>query len=96
MRMLCSKETEEKGKEKEINLRGRFSLWRTVPDTKELSMGPVEAFKLALSKEIEAMEMYKKFSLEFPVAEETFLFLAREEQKHKLLIEKQIADMTAF
>ena len=59
-------------------------------------MVPLEAFKLALSKEIEAMEMYEKFSLEFPVAQETFLFLAKQERKHKLLIEKQIADMTAF
>jgi len=57
-------------------------------------MGPVEALRLAKSKEIEAAEMYSKFSQKFPVAKEIFIFLMSEEEKHKLLIEKKISEMT--
>jgi len=57
-------------------------------------MIPVEALKLALSKEIEAVEMYQKFSTEYPVAKDIFIFLAGEEQKHRSLIEKKIAELT--
>lgn len=57
-------------------------------------MGPVEALELALSKEIEAMDMYKKFLGEYPVAKEIFEFLANEEYKHKELIEKKIYELT--
>lgn len=53
-------------------------------------MGPVEALQLALSKEREAEQMYKDFAGKFPAARETFEFLAGEEQKHALLIEKKI------
>jgi len=59
-------------------------------------MIPVEALKLALSKEIEAVEMYQKFSAEYPVAKDIFIFLASEEQKHKSLIEKKIAELTKY
>ena len=59
-------------------------------------MGPVEALKLALTKEVEAEEMYKNFASDHPVAKETFLFLAAEENKHKILIEKKIAELTAY
>jgi len=57
-------------------------------------MGPIEALKLALSKEIEAMEMYDKFSAEYPTAKDIFIFLSGEEQKHKKLIEKKIYELT--
>lgn len=57
-------------------------------------MGPVEALKLALTKEIEAMDMYKGFALEYPTARDTFEFLAGEEYKHKQLIEKKIYELT--
>ncbi|MCX5696911.1 MAG: hypothetical protein NTU54_02890 [Candidatus Omnitrophica bacterium] len=57
-------------------------------------MGPIEALKLALSKEIEAMDLYRKFSLDYPVAQETFLFLLGEETKHKILLEKKIVELT--
>ncbi|MDD4954305.1 MAG: hypothetical protein PHG40_05320 [Candidatus Omnitrophica bacterium] len=57
-------------------------------------MGPVEALKLALGKEIEAMEMYKGFALEYSAAKDTFEFLANEEYKHKQLIEKKIIELT--
>lgn len=57
-------------------------------------MVPVEALELALTKEKEAIRMYEKFSVEFPAAKETFVFLLNEEQKHRLLIEKRIAELT--
>ncbi len=57
-------------------------------------MGPIEALKLALSKEVEAIEMYSKFSTEYPIAKEIFIFLTGEEQKHKQLIEKKIYELT--
>ena len=57
-------------------------------------MVPVEALELALVKEKEAIKMYEKFSIEFPAAKDTFVFLLNEEQKHRLMIEKKIAEMT--
>lgn len=57
-------------------------------------MGPVEALELALSKEIEAKELYEKFSVEYPAARDIFLFLLGEESKHKIMIEKKIFELT--
>lgn len=57
-------------------------------------MGPVEALELALRKEIEAIEMYQKLSLEQREVKDTFLFLVGEEEKHKQLIEKKIFEIT--
>ena len=57
-------------------------------------MGPVEALKFALTKEIEAARMYAKFSEEYPIAKEIFIFLSGEEQKHEKLIEKKIYELT--
>ncbi len=57
-------------------------------------MIPVEALKLALSKEIEAIGLYQKFSRDYPIAKDMFLFLADEEQKHKKLIEDKISELT--
>ena len=59
-------------------------------------MGPVEALKLALGKEVEAMEMYTKFAPEYTAARDTFEFLIGEETKHKLLIEKKILELTKY
>lgn len=56
-------------------------------------MGPIEALELALTKEIEAVNMYGKFCLQFPSAKETFEFLKGEEEKHKLLLEKRISEL---
>ncbi|MCM8779211.1 MAG: hypothetical protein NC898_05575 [Candidatus Omnitrophica bacterium] len=53
-------------------------------------MTPIEALKLALQKEIEAMNLYQKFSGEYPTAKEIFVFLANEEYKHRQLIEKKL------
>jgi len=57
-------------------------------------MSPVEALKLALSKEIEAVETYQKLLAEHPIVKDIFYFLAGEEQKHKALIEKKIYELT--
>lgn len=57
-------------------------------------MGPVEALRLALGKEEEeAVLMYKKFYTDFPTAKDVFLFLLNEEEKHKQMIEKKIAEL---
>lgn len=57
-------------------------------------MGPVEALKFALGKEVEALELYKKFAADYSVARDTFEFLITEESKHKVLLEKKIAELT--
>ena len=57
-------------------------------------MGPVEALELALSKEIESIELYKDYAEHYHAAADTFLFLLREENKHKILIEKRIIELT--
>jgi rubrerythrin len=57
-------------------------------------MTPVEALKLALSKEEEALQLYQKLSVEHPAVKEVFLFLVNEEQKHKKLLEDKIVAMT--
>ncbi|MDD5166449.1 MAG: ferritin family protein [Candidatus Omnitrophica bacterium] len=57
-------------------------------------MDPVEALKLALSKEQEAIDLYSRLSVAHPAVKETFVFLIEEEQKHKKLLEKAIFDFT--
>lgn len=57
-------------------------------------MTPVEALEMALSKEGETLALYQKFAYEHPAVKEMFLFLAGEESKHKLLIEKKIVEIT--
>jgi len=56
-------------------------------------MGPIEALELAVSKEIEARDMYEKFIYQYPETKEIFTFLMNEEEKHKQLIEKRIAEL---
>ncbi len=57
-------------------------------------MGPVEALKLALSKEEESIKLYDKLNLEHPGLKDIFLFLVNEEEKHKQLIENKIYEAT--
>lgn len=59
-------------------------------------MGAVEALKLALSKETEAIKLYSRLNLEHPSLKETFLFLIGEEERHKKLIEKKIFEITKY
>jgi hypothetical protein len=106
--LWSEKDQEEGSKEKEeITVLGRirimffpyppFStschLFREAKKMKE-SLGPIEALKLALSKEIEAIEMYRKMAVEHKVAQEIFDFLATEEFKHKNLLEKKIYELS--
>lgn len=58
-------------------------------------MGPVEALRLALAREEASIELYRRFAIEHKVAEEIFNFLFNEENKHKVLIEKKIAELTS-
>ena len=57
-------------------------------------MGPVDALKLALSKEMNSIKLYNRLNLEHPVLGELLLFLINEEEKHKQLIEKKIQEIT--
>ena len=59
-------------------------------------MTPVEALKLALSKETASIELYKKISKEHSVIRELVTFLLNEEYKHKKLIEDKIAEVTRY
>ncbi len=59
-------------------------------------MGPVEALKMAVRLETEAKDLYKKMSQEHPELSETFSFLITEEEKHRLLLEKKIQEMTKY
>ena len=57
-------------------------------------VGPVEALRLALSKEQESIKLYNRLSLDHPAAKEVLLFLVNEEQKHQKLIEEKIVALT--
>ncbi len=59
-------------------------------------MDCLEALNLALSKEIETREIYRRYSGEYTVAKDIFLFLMGEEEKHKQLIEKKIVELTKY
>lgn len=59
-------------------------------------MGPVEALKLALSKEEASIQLYNKLNLKHPALKELFSFLIIEEEKHKRLIEKKIFETTRY
>ena len=52
-----------------------------------------EALELALSKEKEAVESYKKLLVEHPSLKDLFYFLLNEEEKHVAMVEKKIAEL---
>lgn len=56
-------------------------------------MVEMEALELALSKEKEAVEAYKKLSVEQPALRDLFYFLMNEEEKHVVMIEKRISGL---
>lgn len=56
-------------------------------------MIPMEALELALNKEKEAVERYKKFEITYPVLRDMFIFLAEEERKHVKIIEDKIREL---
>jgi rubrerythrin len=56
-------------------------------------MTPAEALELALAEEVRAITLYQRLAKEHSAIRDTLTFLITEEQKHKKLIEKQIATM---
>ena len=53
-------------------------------------MGPMEALEIALSKEIEAAEFYKKMAIQHSEIRDLFTELSNVEQKHKKMVEAEI------
>ena len=56
-------------------------------------MVELEALKLALSKEQDAVGGYKKLLAEHPPLKDLFYFLLNEEEQHVAMIEKKIAEL---
>lgn len=56
----------------------------------------IEVLKLALSKEENAIETYQKMLAEHPMLKELLSTLITEEQKHKILIENKIKELTKY
>jgi len=54
----------------------------------------VEVLKIALSKEVDAIETYQEMLSRHPNLSELLSFLITEEQKHRLLIENKIIELT--
>jgi len=54
----------------------------------------IEVLKIALSKEVDAIETYQEMLSQHPGLRELLSFLITEEQKHRMLIEKKIAELT--
>jgi rubrerythrin len=57
-------------------------------------MGPVDALKIALSKENASIQLYARLSLQHKAIKELLQLLINEEEKHKQLIEDKISEMT--
>ena len=53
----------------------------------------LEALQLALSKEQNAVGVYKKLLAEHASLKDLFYFLLNEEEKHVVMIEKKIAEL---
>lgn len=56
-------------------------------------MDHMQALEMALGKEKEAVEIYKKLSIEHPAMRDLFEFLMNEEAKHVVLIQKKIVEL---
>lgn len=59
-------------------------------------MTPVEALKIALDKENNAITLYQNFIKDHPTVRDIFEFLLNEEYKHKQMIEKKISELTRY
>ncbi|MDD5282325.1 MAG: ferritin family protein [Candidatus Omnitrophica bacterium] len=57
-------------------------------------MVDLEVLKIALSKEEDAIETYQEILSQHPNLTELLSLLITEEQKHKILIEKKIVELT--
>ncbi|MDD5477053.1 MAG: rubrerythrin family protein [Candidatus Omnitrophica bacterium] len=56
----------------------------------------LEALKIALSRENNSIETYQKMLVDHPGLKELLSFLLTEEEKHKVLIEKKIRELTLY
>ena len=56
----------------------------------------IEVLQLALSKEEDAIRTYSEMLVNHPNLKELLSLLVTEEQKHKLLIEKKISELTRY
>lgn len=56
-------------------------------------MTPAEALRLALSKEKEAIVLYRKLAIQHSVIKDLLLELMNEEEKHARLIEERISKL---
>ncbi len=56
-------------------------------------MTVIEALEFARQKETEAASIYEKFALEHPVIKDLCYLLLNEEEKHRVLIDKKIAEL---
>jgi rubrerythrin len=54
----------------------------------------IEVLKIALSKEMNSIKLYQEILSHHPNLTELLSILITEEQKHKMLIEKKIAELT--
>jgi len=56
----------------------------------------LEALKIALSRENDSISTYQRMLVNHPSLKELLSFLLIEEEKHKVLIEKKIREMTQY
>ncbi|MGA2775657.1 MAG: hypothetical protein ABSE81_06325 [Candidatus Omnitrophota bacterium] len=56
----------------------------------------IEVLKLTLAKEEDAIRVYKGLLINHPNVKELLSLLVTEEQKHKALIEKKIAELMHY
>lgn len=59
-------------------------------------MIPLEALKLALSKEEAAITLYSRLATNHPEIKDLLFTLLNEEEKHKKLIEAKIVELTKY
>ncbi len=56
----------------------------------------IEVLKIALSKEENSIKTYQNMLVDHPGLKELVSFLLTEEEKHKVLIEKKIRELTQY
>jgi len=56
----------------------------------------LEALKIALARENKSIETYQKMLVDHPGLKDLLSFLLTEEEKHKVLIEKKMRELTLY
>lgn len=56
----------------------------------------LEALKIALSRENDSIAIYQRMLADHPSLKELLSFLLTEEEKHKVLVEKKIRELTQY